>query len=482
MRRSAGPARRPASRSWTPSATATTSCSSARSPTSRRASTSHHGVWSGRPALRPAGQGQHRASPLAPVRRGSARSPTCERVHHVGGARAARLLEKYGERTSWTPSTPTRALAFRAVGLKPPRRSRGRESWNGLRSTRRCTCCSRRTGSPACPAHRRHYGERAHRIVRERPYELTSRLRRRVRHRPTRSPAPPASPPTRRAAPRRRHPRARRSRARRLDLPPRPRARAGTAALLDGTPPSAALLQEMAATATSPSTSTRRGRRGATGPRRRRSRPSWPSACRRCSVHGRPSGSPASRRWRSTAGRSAPPAPGVADAALARGTGAEPPRAARAAAALDRGTGAEPPGAGLADAALDRGTGAEPAGAGVADAALDLVPAPEQSAAVHAAFAPRLSIVTGGPGTGKTATIRHDLRRGASAARPTWRSSPPPAARRGGSPSRPAARRRPSTPRSAGSRARVRRTTRLPRCAPTCWWSTRPRWPTSSCW
>jgi exodeoxyribonuclease V alpha subunit len=36
----------------------------------------------------------------------------------------------------------------------------------------------------------------------------------------------------------------------------------------------------------------------------------------------------------------------------------------------------------------------------------DLVPAPEQAAAVHAAFASRISIVTGGPGTGKTATIR----------------------------------------------------------------------------
>ena len=36
----------------------------------------------------------------------------------------------------------------------------------------------------------------------------------------------------------------------------------------------------------------------------------------------------------------------------------------------------------------------------------ELVPAPEQAAAVRAAFTSRLSIVTGGPGTGKTATIR----------------------------------------------------------------------------
>jgi exodeoxyribonuclease V alpha subunit len=38
--------------------------------------------------------------------------------------------------------------------------------------------------------------------------------------------------------------------------------------------------------------------------------------------------------------------------------------------------------------------------------ATEIVPAPEQWAAVEAAFASRLSIVTGGPGTGKTATIR----------------------------------------------------------------------------
>jgi exodeoxyribonuclease V alpha subunit len=36
----------------------------------------------------------------------------------------------------------------------------------------------------------------------------------------------------------------------------------------------------------------------------------------------------------------------------------------------------------------------------------DLVPAPQQWAAVRAAFTSRLSIVTGGPGTGKTATVR----------------------------------------------------------------------------
>jgi exodeoxyribonuclease V alpha subunit len=46
----------------------------------------------------------------------------------------------------------------------------------------------------------------------------------------------------------------------------------------------------------------------------------------------------------------------------------------------------------------------EPEGRG-APASDDLVPAPEQAAAVRAAFGFRLSTVTGGPGTGKTTTI-----------------------------------------------------------------------------
>ena len=49
---------------------------------------------------------------------------------------------------------------------------------------------------------------------------------------------------------------------------------------------------------------------------------------------------------------------------------------------------------------------APPSAATSPPAAADLIPAPEQWAAVEAAFASRLSIVTGGPGTGKTATIR----------------------------------------------------------------------------
>ncbi|MEA2124520.1 MAG: exodeoxyribonuclease alpha subunit, partial [Solirubrobacteraceae bacterium] len=51
---------------------------------------------------------------------------------------------------------------------------------------------------------------------------------------------------------------------------------------------------------------------------------------------------------------------------------------------------------------LDSGSGLEPPAAGAGE----LEPAPEQREAVEHAFAHRLSIVTGGPGTGKTATIK----------------------------------------------------------------------------
>jgi exodeoxyribonuclease V alpha subunit len=59
-------------------------------------------------------------------------------------------------------------------------------------------------------------------------------------------------------------------------------------------------------------------------------------------------------------------------------------------------------------AAIVTSLAAAPAALKPAEAASagELVPAPGQAAAVRAAFASRLSLVTGGPGTGKTATIR----------------------------------------------------------------------------
>ncbi len=56
---------------------------------------------------------------------------------------------------------------------------------------------------------------------------------------------------------------------------------------------------------------------------------------------------------------------------------------------------------------IDALLGSEPVLKPLAEAPpADVVPAPEQAAAVRTAFTSRLSIVTGGPGTGKTATIK----------------------------------------------------------------------------
>ena len=98
----------------------------------------------------------------------------------------------------------------------------------------------------------------------------------------------------------------------------------------------------------------------------------------------------------------------------------------------------------------DAGGFAPPAPPTGGPATSELVPAPEQWDAVKAAFGARLSIVTGGPGTGKTATIRLICARGQGSSARRSRSSRPPAAPRAGWPSRPGWTRPRSTPRSAG--------------------------------
>ena len=108
----------------------------------------------------------------------------------------------------------------------------------------------------------------------------------------------------------------------------------------------------------------------------------------------------------------------------------------------------------------------------------DLIPAPEQWAAVEAAFGTRFSIVTGGPGTGKTATIRlicaaaKAQKASIALVAPTGR-----AARRMAESTGMDA----STIHSALGWIPVR-ARRATRSRPTCWSSTRPRWRTSSCW
>ena len=114
------------------------------------------------------------AEPLAPagetaLSRTSARPPRRRRARRAA-ARAPRRGRARGDRPrSATP--PSRPLGLTRGGACARRSRRG----TGCARRARCTSCSPRTASPgSCRASPQHYGERAHVIVRERPYELTS--------------------------------------------------------------------------------------------------------------------------------------------------------------------------------------------------------------------------------------------------------------------------------------------------------------------
>jgi exodeoxyribonuclease V alpha subunit len=97
-----------------------------------------------------------------------------KRVKHIGGGRAGRLLERYGdgvlEAIDADPS-----VAFRAAGLNPKRVNEAIRSWNGLRSTRALHLLLAPHGLAwLVPRIAAEYGDRAREVVRSRPYELTS--------------------------------------------------------------------------------------------------------------------------------------------------------------------------------------------------------------------------------------------------------------------------------------------------------------------
>jgi exodeoxyribonuclease V alpha subunit len=113
------------------------------------------------------------AEPLAPAG-DAALSAYLERVKHVGPARAARLLARHGDGVLDAIDSDPHA-AFRAVGLNPRRTNEAVRSWNGLRSTRALHLLLAPHGlAYLVPRIARHYGDRAHHVVREQPYELTS--------------------------------------------------------------------------------------------------------------------------------------------------------------------------------------------------------------------------------------------------------------------------------------------------------------------
>ena len=271
------------------------------------------------------------AEPLAPSG-DAALLAYLKRVKHVGDGRAKQLLARHGpDVLEAIDADPHGAL--RAVGLNPKRTNEAVRSWHGLRSSRALHLQLAPHGLAwLVPRITKEHGERAHLVVRERPYELTSvfGVGFRIADAIARAGGIAADAPARtRAAVV--HVLAEAERDGSTCLPVAELA-TRAAALLDGPPPDAALLRAMA-------------------------------------DDGQLVVEVDDEAWAYR------PATWALEAELAQRIG----ELAAAKAVL------KPPGT-------------------VRDEELE--PAPEQGAAVAAAFAHRLSVVTGGPGTGKTATIR----------------------------------------------------------------------------
>ena len=115
-----------------------------------------------------------RAEPLAPAGT-KAVMAYLERVRHVGPGRAAKLLARFGEEGVLDAIDADPPRAFGAVGLSLRQANEAARSWDALRSTRALHMLLAPHGLAWLAARiDKHYGPRAHRIVRDEPYELTS--------------------------------------------------------------------------------------------------------------------------------------------------------------------------------------------------------------------------------------------------------------------------------------------------------------------
>jgi exodeoxyribonuclease V alpha subunit len=113
------------------------------------------------------------AHPLAPTDEG-ALVAYLRRVRHVGPRRAAALYAAHGEHVLSTIDADPRA-AFSRAGLSPTRAGEAARSWDALRATRGLHLLLAPHGLAHLAARiHRHYGDRAYRVVAERPYELTA--------------------------------------------------------------------------------------------------------------------------------------------------------------------------------------------------------------------------------------------------------------------------------------------------------------------
>ena len=113
------------------------------------------------------------AQPVAPTGE-AALGAYLRRVRHVGRARAEQLLRAHGEDVLAAIDRDPQA-AFRAVGLSPRRAGEAVRSWDELRSTRALHLLLAPHGLGwLVPRIEEHYAGRGHRVVRERPYDLTA--------------------------------------------------------------------------------------------------------------------------------------------------------------------------------------------------------------------------------------------------------------------------------------------------------------------
>src|SRR3712207_2938352 len=97
-----------------------------------------------------------------------------ERVKGIGPTRAARLFQAFGDDVLHAVDRDPRA-AFKPVGLSARQAAEAAPSWDGLRSTRALHLLLAPHGLAWLVARLdKQYGPSAHRVVRERPYELTS--------------------------------------------------------------------------------------------------------------------------------------------------------------------------------------------------------------------------------------------------------------------------------------------------------------------
>ncbi len=114
------------------------------------------------------------AQPLPPVDEDSLRA-LLVRVRHVGDKRARRLIERYGVADLIGAIDDDPRAAFASVGLRGGRAAEAASSWDELRATRLLHILLAPHGlAYLAPRIHAEYGSAAHRIMQERPYELTS--------------------------------------------------------------------------------------------------------------------------------------------------------------------------------------------------------------------------------------------------------------------------------------------------------------------